>query len=49
MAVAKFKHKQFTSAKDLETFVVNDASVSSVVSISFDAANNRFILFYMTP
>ena len=49
MAVAKFKQQQFSSAVELEKFVVNTVAVSSVVSVVFDAANNRFVLFYLTP
>ncbi len=48
MAVAKFKMKTFSNAKELADFVASDSTVASVVSITTDH-DGKFTLFYLTP
>lgn len=46
MAIAAFKYKMFSSAKDLHAYV-KTGDVTTVTSIVFDAASGQFVLFYV--
>jgi hypothetical protein len=47
MAVAKFKMKTFSNAKDLADFASTDVSVASVITVIY--GDGSFTLFYLTP
>lgn len=47
MAIATFKYKMFSTAHELYEYVTDAAGdVTTVVSIVFDTASGKFVLFY---
>lgn len=46
MAVANFHYKIFNTALELHTFVTSDAACDTIVSIVFDVASSKYVLFY---
>lgn len=46
MAVANFKHKIFSSAKELTDFATTDAACDVIISIVHDTTNGKYVLFY---
>lgn len=46
MAVATFQYKIFGSALDLHAFASTDAACDTIISIVFDTASAKYVLFY---
>lgn len=46
MAVANFHYKIFETAAQLYAFASTDAACDTIISIVFDAASGKFVLFY---
>lgn len=46
MAVANFHYKIFETAAQLHAFASADAACDTIISIVFDAASGKFVLFY---
>ena len=46
MAVANFQYKIFDSALALHAFASTDAACDTIISIVYDAASGKFVLFY---
>jgi len=47
MALSKFKSRYFDTALDLTKFVTTEVALASVVSIVYDTANNKHVLYYL--
>lgn len=46
MAVANFHYKIFNTAAELHLFASTDPACDVIISIVFDAASGKFVLFY---
>jgi len=46
MAIATFQYKIFDTARDLHAFAVANAACDTIISIVFDAASGKYVLFY---
>ena len=46
MAIANFKHKVFSTALELTQFALSDATCDTIISIVFDTASGKYVLFF---
>lgn len=46
MAIATFQYKIFDSALALHAFATTDSACDTIISIVFDTASAKYVLFY---